>query len=515
MTIKELENRTGMPRANIRFYEGEGLLTPKRLDNGYRDYSEEDAATLEKIKLLRQLQLDIDTIRKVQAGALTLEQALFTQLTRLEGDKAVIERAAAVCRELQQTCVEYAALEPQPWLYKLEAPQQSALPEAPPDAPENGNGNEWDGEPRACYFPWRRYFARALDMNLYSTLINVPWMVLLHDLSLWEFQRSLLGELVFGLALLVLTLAVEPLWLHFLGWTPGKWLFGLKLRDENGDKLTLAQGWERSWRVFQDGYGWNIPLWDLYKMWKCRKMGLDGRDCWWDAEEAYRYAKVERWFNSAVVYILLTSMLLGGRFAAQRWAALPRNRGELTVAEFCQNYNQFHDQFSEYGFSYIPKLDNEGHWIEDKENAAVSHGGFVSITSDGTTYTIENPVEDTTVWSQPEFTTENGRITAVTLHWESQDSIVSHERLRTQLALMAMSGASQEVTLFHFDAMEWYLALWEVPAFEDQELDYQGLHISQKADYEGYVYVGAALRAEDENAPCRFEKSVTISVPEA
>ena len=133
MTIKELENRTGMTRANIRFYEGEGLLHPRRLDNGYRDYSDEDALTLEKIRLLRQLQLDIDTIRKVQQGTLTLEQALFTQLTRLEGDKLLIERAAEVCRELETSGVEYAALEPQPWLTRLEAPPAGpALPPAPP-----------------------------------------------------------------------------------------------------------------------------------------------------------------------------------------------------------------------------------------------------------------------------------------------------------------------------------------------------------------------------------------------
>ena len=120
MTIKELEQRTGMARANIRFYEGEGLLAPKRLENGYRDYSEEDARTLEKIKLLRQLQLDIDTIRRVQAGTLTLDQALFVQETKLEGDKLLIERAAAVCRELGRSGVEYAALEPKPYLAQLE-----------------------------------------------------------------------------------------------------------------------------------------------------------------------------------------------------------------------------------------------------------------------------------------------------------------------------------------------------------------------------------------------------------
>ena len=57
MTIKELEERTGMPRANIRYYEEQELIFPQRLPNGYRDYSEEDANTLEKIKLLRQLHL--------------------------------------------------------------------------------------------------------------------------------------------------------------------------------------------------------------------------------------------------------------------------------------------------------------------------------------------------------------------------------------------------------------------------------------------------------------------------
>ena len=73
MTIKELEKRSGLPRTAIRFYEQQGLITPQRRENNYRDYSEEDARTLEKIRLLRQLQLDIDTIRKVQQGTLTLD----------------------------------------------------------------------------------------------------------------------------------------------------------------------------------------------------------------------------------------------------------------------------------------------------------------------------------------------------------------------------------------------------------------------------------------------------------
>ena len=55
MTVKEVEERTGLPRANIRYYESEGLIHPNRGENGYRDYRQEDVDTLLKIKLLRQL----------------------------------------------------------------------------------------------------------------------------------------------------------------------------------------------------------------------------------------------------------------------------------------------------------------------------------------------------------------------------------------------------------------------------------------------------------------------------
>ena len=60
MTSKEMEARSGVPRANIRYYEAEGLLHPERLKNGYRSYSEEDLRTLEKIKLLRRLGVSVD-----------------------------------------------------------------------------------------------------------------------------------------------------------------------------------------------------------------------------------------------------------------------------------------------------------------------------------------------------------------------------------------------------------------------------------------------------------------------
>ena len=54
MNIREIESQLGIPRANIRYYEKEGLLHPARSGNNYRVYTDEDVETLKKIRLLRQ-----------------------------------------------------------------------------------------------------------------------------------------------------------------------------------------------------------------------------------------------------------------------------------------------------------------------------------------------------------------------------------------------------------------------------------------------------------------------------
>lgn len=40
MRISELSTRTGVPPRMLRYYEEQGLISPRRLDNGYREYDE-------------------------------------------------------------------------------------------------------------------------------------------------------------------------------------------------------------------------------------------------------------------------------------------------------------------------------------------------------------------------------------------------------------------------------------------------------------------------------------------
>ena len=75
MKIKEVEQRTGVARANIRFYESKGLLRPAREGNQYRAYSEDDVETLRKIVLLRRMGLSIADIQAVFDGTRTARRS--------------------------------------------------------------------------------------------------------------------------------------------------------------------------------------------------------------------------------------------------------------------------------------------------------------------------------------------------------------------------------------------------------------------------------------------------------
>lgn len=493
MTIKELEERTGMTRANIRYYESEGLIAPKRLDNGYRDYSEEDARTLEKVKLLRELRLDIDTIRLVQKGELTLEQALFTLLTRLEGDKAAIGRAVEVCRELEKSGVEYGALDPKPWLDRLEPPVQPQLSPGPQCVQQYDLSPE-DHAARAYYHPWRRWLARGIDVTVCSSVIGVVLLIFFREQAVIT-GGSLLSWVLQFIWMIVTFVIVEPLCLHYWGWTPGKWIFGLKLRDQNGEKLSVSDARRRSWRVFSEGYGYQIPLLNLWRMWKTYQYSADNRDCPWDSYEGYRYTCEPRrlcglWW--AVINAVCTAVLV----LAFMQSNLPPNRGDLTVAEFAKNYNTY---LHRYGPNLTDdmRLDREGNWVE-----ALGYNHYGG--------------EDGSVtWHPLEFELVDGHISSVTISWEGDYWAIWNWSSPHSLALEALSGSGEQVNLFNYDPAGWR-GFWSdsgLPAWEDGEVDYRGLRITQQAYYEGYEQklYGEGLTAID-GEDRYFSKTVTITI---
>ncbi len=103
MTIKEVETMLKITRANVRFYEKEGLLFPKRNPvNDYRDYSDEDIRMLKKILFLRNLDIPIETIRQLRQGNADLNEVMAQQAGHFGDAKRQAELSEAVCRKLSR-----------------------------------------------------------------------------------------------------------------------------------------------------------------------------------------------------------------------------------------------------------------------------------------------------------------------------------------------------------------------------------------------------------------------------
>lgn len=103
MTIKDVENKVGITKANIRYYENEGLISPKRNDtNNYREYSEQDIEQLERIKVLRVLGVPISDIRELKDGKLNLDAVMENRLKLLHEEEQNLEAVRRVCENLRQ-----------------------------------------------------------------------------------------------------------------------------------------------------------------------------------------------------------------------------------------------------------------------------------------------------------------------------------------------------------------------------------------------------------------------------
>ena len=101
MKINDVEKLLGITKANIRFYEKEGLLSPSRTENGYREYSESDIVRLKEIVIYRKLGIPVQQIDDILDGALSLQDALDANITSLNEEIEKLNGALALCRQLK------------------------------------------------------------------------------------------------------------------------------------------------------------------------------------------------------------------------------------------------------------------------------------------------------------------------------------------------------------------------------------------------------------------------------
>ena len=126
LKINEVEALVGITKKNIRFYEAERLLAPRRnSDNGYRDYGEAEVETLRRIKLLRKLGVPLEDIRQMLSGAHTVGDGMRRHLVTLERERQNLDAAARLCGELADCQERLADLDAAALLEQMAEMEQS------------------------------------------------------------------------------------------------------------------------------------------------------------------------------------------------------------------------------------------------------------------------------------------------------------------------------------------------------------------------------------------------------
>jgi uncharacterized RDD family membrane protein YckC len=121
--------------------------------------------------------------------------------------------------------------------------------------------------------PWRRFFARTLDLSLFGTvsamIIAFAWAVAVSPEQAETAFSGLdgwVGRLLGGMVLIILGAPLMALSIAWTGGTPGKWLMGVRVQRPDGRRLSLGAAFRREVVVGCIGMGLGVPLLSLFFM---------------------------------------------------------------------------------------------------------------------------------------------------------------------------------------------------------------------------------------------------------
>lgn len=345
MLIQDVERKTGLDRATIRYYEKENLVVPVREENGYRSYQERDVELLLKIKLLRQLGVSVFKVKSLQQGSGDFSAILTEQIELLENRIKDDSRAKLVCQKMQSDGAQFGNLDSEYYLKMLssESKSQGGLFSEPVD--------------RECH-PWRRFFGRSLDYSLLGAVLNFTIIVILR---IRPFDSDALDIVTFLSRFAAIPILATML--HFLGTTPGKWVMGIRIESIHGGKLSGGEALYREGKVIWHGLGFFLPFVQIWRYYRSYRQEMDGITHPWneDTEVVYENWSVTRKCIAAVLFAISLALSV---FAGCD-SVMPTYRGEaITIEEYAENFRDY-EKMLYHECEYI--MTDEGKW-QNNEN---------------------------------------------------------------------------------------------------------------------------------------------------
>lgn len=334
--------------------------------------------------------------------------------------------------------------------------------------------------------PWRRFLARSFDLFIYGGIWS---LFLTYVFNVNAAGRNGAANLFDTFVAFGLMLLIEPLLLAFLGTTPGKWILGLRVEDLDERYLSYTEALSRTWTIFRRGFGFNIPIYNIYRQWKSYQACKEGEPLEWENESTLILSDTKHWRTA--VYIVVSATVFVGLVIGLLFGGMPKHRGEITVAQFSENYNKIADYFD---IQSSHKLDASGNWVlrETDENV-IFWGGDLG---------------------QPkfEFTEENGVMTGMrfSLELNNSDYVVPSYQNERILAMVAFVGANKRYTPLSSTFNDVVKMIGQDPFGSFEETLY-GIDVKCEIAYSGYhspTNFGSLWPMEDVEQSYRFEFSM-------
>ena len=475
MTIKEIEEASGMQRANIRYYEAEGFLHPEREKNGYRNYTDEDLKFLKKIKLLRSLHISLEEIRAMHQGEQDLANTLEKHMVQLTKQQEELAKSQYVCEKMQRDGATYEKLNTEQYLLVLKNCR-----------PEVTEKEEWveKDTPEPVQAPFLRIFARLFDYLLYATV----WIVLVYACHriVGLSRNDLVGGVIYAILIaLPMAFLMEPLFLHWFGATPGKLLLGLRVNYDLGGRIPMDMAWGRAWRAILGTHDWKYI--GIFQTINTYKAMAEGKPLDWDymANTTLELKDNRLWrriaFVAAIGGCALTIVC-----ACQSMRMVP-NRGTVTTEEFVENYNTLRNVVYNGGLNITESGEWAAEYRYDSDKFLITVGGETRQFECGGFPEKIDIIE------------ENGMVTEVGFFYETTNAkeyLENFDYLMVDLALAFVQG-EQNYTVFTYKN-------WESLKTQIEELilgdSFGYANINQRSDIREFSF-----NIEDVEISCNVE----------
>ena len=427
--------------------------------------------------------MPLEEIKALQKGERHLLTALEQHIHVLEQKKVDLEKSKNVCEYMRNDRVSYQTLNAQYYLNKFSEPDiENAKPFADDTLP-------------IVYAPWRRYFARILDLSFYSAIWFVfAQLVLGVHMSKNTFAQSCTAWVIE----LVLLLCFEPLFLSRLGTTPGKWILGLSLMTQNDRKLTYSEAFSRTWRMLIYGLGLNLPFVSLYRLWRSYRLCTDKQTLHW--EDSYVLVQKKDTFWKLLLYPVTYILIYGCMVLSVGISNIPEHRGDITAQEFCDNFNKLARQYDAFG-GYL--LQEDGTWKEPEYYA----GSVLSIVKTTPDFIFE---------------TENGILKSISISesyipdesnsTDSKVDFIPSYETALGIAMLAFVTAQEESTMFSNKMVSFLTELSEKydNGWDDFSTTIYGISLTFDITKNGYSYAnGMFISYKNVKEPFSIEFSMT------